>query len=202
MADPDIRLLVAAGSTRSASAEPASDPPTLEAICRLRAQVWRETGNVAPAVFGGGRWSDEHDAAAMHWVVRDDAGLLVAAARLSVHERLADVPEAEAYAAAGLDLEGRIGAPAHLVVAAAVRGHGLFLQLADAQNAAARAAECRFLVCQASPAMKRLLPRRGWHEIGRAPADDRFPGVGFVVMVLELANTPAPTPAPSVGGVS
>jgi len=179
-----------------------TDPLTLEAIFRLRAQVWRETGDVSPSALRGGRWSDEHDSAAMHWVVRDDTGALLAAARLSVHARLADVPEAEAYAAAGLDLEGPIGAPAHLVVAAPARGHGLFVQLADTQNAASRAAGCTFLVCQASPAMRRLLPRRGWQEIAAAPADERFPGVGFVVMVLELASAPACSSTPSLRRVS
>ena len=34
--------------------------------------------------------------------------------------------------------------------------------------------------------MRRLLARRGWHEAGPAPPDDRFPGAGFTVMVLEL----------------
>jgi len=57
-----------------------TDPATLERTYRLRAQVWRETGNASPAAFRGGRWSDEHDSAAMHWVVRDDAGQLLAAA--------------------------------------------------------------------------------------------------------------------------
>jgi GNAT superfamily N-acetyltransferase len=180
-----------------------SDTATLEAVFRLRAQVWRETGAVSPAAFAEGRWSDEHDAGAMHWVVRDDAGELVAAARLSVHERLDDVPEAEAYAAAGLDLAGPIGAPAHLVIAAAARGRGIFLQLAETQNAAARAAGCPHLVCQAAPTMRRLLARRGWRVIGPAPADDRFPGVGFVVMTLELGSEPKPADAaPSARRVS
>ena len=88
--------------------ERAADTPTLEAIYRLRAAVWRETGDVAQAAFADGRWSDEHDAASTHWVIRDGEEL-VAAARLSVHERLADVPEAEEYAAAGVRLDGRIG---------------------------------------------------------------------------------------------
>jgi len=50
--------------------------------------------------------------------------------------------------------------------------------------------------------MRRLLVRRGWHETGPAPADDRFPGVEFVVMVLELATAPASPPTPSAGRVS
>jgi len=35
--------------------------------------------------------------------------------------------------------------------------------------------------------MRRLLVRRGWREAGPGLADDRFPGVGFAVMVLALA---------------
>ena len=167
--------------------ERVTDTPTLEAIYRLRAAVWLQTGDIAQAAFRDGRWSDEHDAIATHWVIRDGHEL-VAAARLSVHERLADVPEAEEYAAAGLRLEGRIAAPARVVVAAAARRHGLASQLLDAQDEAARAARCTFAVRQASPSMSRLLQRRGWRSFGPASADERFPGVRFEVMVLELAR--------------
>ena len=166
--------------------ERVADPPTLEAIYRLRAAVWRETGDIAQAAFADGGWSDEHDPASIHWVVRDGAGELVAAARLSVHERLADVPEAAEYVAAGLVLEGRIASPARVVVAAAARRHGLAWQLLDAQDAAAREAGCAFAVRQSSPAMSRLLRRRGWQDAGLAGRDERFPGVRFEVMVLKL----------------
>jgi GNAT superfamily N-acetyltransferase len=167
--------------------ERVGDAATLAAIYRLRAAVWRETGDVAQAAFPGGSWSDEHDPAALHWVIRDGEEL-VAAARLSVHERLADVPESDEYAAAGLALEGRIAAPARVVVAAAARRRGLAGRLLDAQDAAARDAGCAFAVRQASPAMTRLLERRGWQSAGPARRDERFPGVRFEVMVLELAR--------------
>lgn len=164
----------------------ASDVPTLEAIYRLRAEVWRETGDVSQAAFADGSWSDAHDATSLHWVVRD-GDALVAAARLSIHECLGDVPEAEEYAAVGLRHDGRIAAPARVVVASAARRHGLAGQLLDAQDAAARAAGCTFSVRQASPSMARLLTRRGWTSLGPAGRDERFPGVRFEVMVLELA---------------
>ena len=35
--------------------------------------------------------------------------------------------------------------------------------------------------------MSRLLARRGWRDAGPARLDERFPGVRFEVMVLELA---------------
>jgi GNAT superfamily N-acetyltransferase len=165
--------------------ERVTDAPTLDAIYRLRASVWRETGDIALAAFRDGRWSDEHDPVSTHWVIRDD-DRLVAAARLSVHERLGDVPEAEEYTAVGLHLQGRIAAPARVVVAAEARRHGLASQLLDVQDAAARDAGCAFAVRQSSPAMCRLLERRGWRAAGPAGLDERFPGVRFHVMVLEL----------------
>ena len=85
------------------------------------------------------------------------------------------------------DLEGRIAAAARVVVAAAARRRGLAWQLCDARDEAARAAGCSFAVCQSSPVMTRLLQRRGWREIGPAGRDERFPGVRFTIMVLELA---------------
>lgn len=162
-----------------------TDPDTLEAIYRLRAAIWRETADVAQSAFADGTWSDEHDPGSLHWVMRDGRQL-VGAARLSIHQRLADVPEAGEYAAAGLRLQGSIAAPARVVVAAAARGRGLAGQLLDAQDAAALAAGARYAVRQASPAMCRLLRRRGWRDVGPAGRDERFPGVRFEVMMFEL----------------
>ena len=163
-----------------------TDAPTLEAIYRLRVAVWREAGAIAEAAFPDGRWCDEEDGAAIHWAIRagDD---LVAAARLSVHEQLADVPDADEYAAVGLRLEGRIAVPARFVAARAC-GHGLTALLRETWIEVARAAGSQYAVCQASPGMRRIARRRGWHEAGPARPDDRFPGVKFVIMVLELGS--------------
>jgi hypothetical protein len=108
--------------------ELATDPPTLEAIYRLRAAVWSQTAGTSQTAFRDGRWSDEHDPAGTHRVFRH-GDEVVAAGRQSLHDRLADVPEAEAYAAAGLELRGRIAAPAHLVVAVAARRRVLVLRV-------------------------------------------------------------------------
>ena len=163
-----------------------TDPPTLEAIYRLRAEVWRATVPVAAAAFAGDRWCDDVDGASIHWAIRS-GDELVAAARLSVHERLAEVPDAEEYAAVGLRLEGPIAVPARIVVATRARGHGLTAQLRNAWMDAARAAGSRFAVCQAAPEMRRIARGRGWYEAGPAAPDERFPGVAFAIMVLELA---------------
>ena len=164
-----------------------TDAPTLEAIYRLRLAVWSEAGTVSEAAFPDGRWYDEEDAVAIQWAFRagDD---VVAAARLSVHEQLADVPDADEYAAVGLRLEGRIAVPARFVVARRACGHGLTAVLRETWIADARAAGSRFAVCQASPEMRRIALGRGWYEVGPARPDERFPGVEFVIMVLELGS--------------
>lgn len=90
--------------------ERVTDPPTLDAIYRLRVDVWRETGISSASAFPDGRWCDAPDADSIHWGVHHD-GELVAAMRLSMHERLTDVPDVEEYLAVGLRLEGPIALP-------------------------------------------------------------------------------------------
>lgn len=167
--------------------ERVTDPPTLDAIYRLRVNVWLQTATASPSAFPDGRWCDAQDADSVHWGIRHE-GELVAAIRLSMHERLADVPDAEEYLAVGLRLEGPIAAPARLVVAARARRYGLSAQLRDAWMQAAHGARCTFGVCQASPDGRRILRSRGWYEAGPAAADERFPGVEFVIMVLDLGS--------------
>jgi GNAT superfamily N-acetyltransferase len=162
----------------------------LDAIAVLRAEVWQASGGVAAAAFPEGRWHDDCDLNATHWTIRDENNRLVAAARLTVHPTLADVPEAEEYARYGLDLEGPIAAPARVVVCPGAQGRGLGQRLLDAQDQTARRLGARHAVRQASPAMVRLLVHRGWRIIGPARTDPRFPEVQFQVAVLTLGTTP------------
>jgi GNAT superfamily N-acetyltransferase len=161
------------------------DEAGIEAICELRGSVWRETGAVSPDAFPSGGWRDGFDAVSRHWAFTLD-GRMVAAARLSVHDRLDEVPEATEYLGAGLRLEGRIAAPARVVVAASARRRGLAWRLLDVQEEAARDAGALHAVAQSSPGMVRLRERRGWRDIAPASPDPRFPGVRFRVMTLAL----------------
>jgi GNAT superfamily N-acetyltransferase len=163
------------------------DPRVLDEICAFRAQTWRAVGGLAASAFAEGQWRDDDDARGRHWIVRDGAGRLVAAARLTMHATLAEVPEAEEYLRYGLRLHGPIAAPARVVVSPADQGAGLGRRLLQAQDEAALAAGARHAVRQASPAMVRLLLPRGWRVVGPASTDPRFPGVPFQVAVLDFA---------------
>jgi GNAT superfamily N-acetyltransferase len=119
-------------------------------------------------------------------MVLDEQGMLVAGASLAVHEHLGQIDEPEAYVAYGLKADGVVAAPARVIVHPAHRGGGIAQQLLDTQDTAARKAGATLAVRQASPAMRRLLERRGWCYHGPGPADPRFPGTEFSVMSLDL----------------
>lgn len=161
-------------------------PPGREAeLFRLRARVWVEEG-ADPAAFPAGEWRDVHDATRQHWIVTD-GGVLVGGASLALHPALDALDEPEAYVGVPLPAGGGlIAAPGRVVVLASHRGGGIAQRLLDVQDAEARARGAVLAVRQASPAMRRLLERRGWRYHHAGPPDARFPGVTFSVMSLPL----------------
>jgi GNAT superfamily N-acetyltransferase len=160
---------------------PAERLPDLYA---LRARVWIGEG-ADPAAFPDGCWTDAHDGLRRHWVVLDGERI-VAGASLAVHANLAGIDEPDAYRLVTPPRSGWIAAPARVVVESDYRGYGLAQMLLDKQDEAARTEKAVLAVRQASPAMRRLLERRGWKYHGPGPADPRFPGVAFSVMSLSL----------------
>lgn len=164
------------------------DPDRLRELYELRARVWIEEG-ADPAAFPDGSWSNAADAHRTHWVVLDD-DRIVGGASASFHSTMADLEEPEAYVAIPTPPPGIIAAPARVVVDSAYRGQGIAGALVDRQDQTARDAGAVLAVRQASPAMTRILERRGWRDHGLAPADARFPGIPFAVMSLTFEATP------------
>jgi len=160
------------------------DPDRLPELYALRARVWIEEG-ADPEAFPGGVWSDPHDSHRLHWVGLD-GGRIIAGASLCFHHSIADVDEPEAYWMITPPRSGPIAAPDRVIVERTYRRHGLAQALLDRQDEAARATQAALALRQASPAMRRLLERRGWQYHGPGPADSRFPGVEFSVMTLTL----------------
>ena len=163
-----------------------SDSESLAQIFRFREQVWRATGGISADAFANGSWEDEWDAEGTHWVIRDEDIQIVASARLTVHENIRAVPEAEEYLRYGYLPSGRIASPARVVVSPECQGRGLGKRLLAVQDEHALASGAAHAVRQASPAMIRLLVPRGWRVLGPARSDPRFPGVEFQVATLDL----------------
>lgn len=63
----------------------------------LRYRVWSKEVQLPDSFQGAGLICDDHDDHARHWGVLSDTGCLVGSARLCVHERVQDIPEADCY---------------------------------------------------------------------------------------------------------
>jgi GNAT superfamily N-acetyltransferase len=129
------------------------DEDLLAKIGRLRIEAWEtETARAAEQSV----WVDECDRVAWHWVVFRD-GLAVAAARLSLHGELAEMPESECY-------EGVFSAPPktpiaslnRLVVHPSARGSGISRRLDLIRLEAAERLGARVAILSTASGPRRL----------------------------------------------
>jgi predicted GNAT family N-acyltransferase len=96
-----------------------------ETIGRLRIRAWDADGERPfHAAATDSIWLDRHDDTAEHFVVERDC-MVVAAARVSLHERESDLPDAELIAGYTEDLKWPVASINRLVVAPETRGCGL-----------------------------------------------------------------------------
>ncbi|WP_373514741.1 GNAT family N-acetyltransferase, partial [Persicitalea sp.] len=105
-------------------------PERILDIGKFRIEGWRNEKGVDPDFFAQKTWLDELDKKAKHWIVTDGEEI-VAAARLSLHDSLDDVPYADMLTPEHQrHFESRkLASLNRLVVAPEYRGHGLSGQL-------------------------------------------------------------------------
>ena len=129
------------------------DEGLLAKVGRLRIEAW-ETKTARAAEQSD--WLDEFDRVALHWVVCRD-GLPVAAARLSLHHELAEVPDSECYAGIfSWPLETPIASLNRLVVHPSARGSGLGRQLDLIRLEAAERLGARVVILSTSSGHRRI----------------------------------------------
>lgn len=133
--------------------ERVTDAGVLEAIYRLRVTAWRAR---VPAFPDIGKWSDEYDADALHWAAFERSEL-VAAARLSVHDGMKTLCDAEIYSRhLPPDMEGPIAVISRLVVAPAHGKRGLPALLDYTRLDYARRLGCVCVLADAHPSTGRV----------------------------------------------
>lgn len=163
------------------------DAATLEEIGRLRIIAWEYDGERPSIAAGcGDVWLDEHDSHAHHWVIKKN-GVLLAAARLCVHNSKDALPDAASLS----DFLHKILFPAaffnRLVVHPSARGKGLASKIDDERlRFAAKQGAKLALIHTHNPLRLKQLQASGWSILGETSKRfvSRFPDYILVKSLL------------------
>lgn len=170
----------------------AAEPLVLEAILQLRQVVWAAQ---APFPVSFDDVADEFERTARHWAVFDGERV-IASARLSIHGRIAEVPEAVCLAGVFAEQPPRpIGFMSRLVVAPDYRRRGLGRQLDEIRVAAADDAGCQSLLALvfdvSGDARREQFVSLGFHVVGRGQRDThpQFSKLAAPLVLLRCSPT-------------
>jgi GNAT superfamily N-acetyltransferase len=145
-----------------------------EIVFGLRVESWKSVGVLVDGAYPADVCQDEHDEHALHWAVTD-AERVVGAARMCIHNRVEELPDAGFF----LGLEDAalppIAALNRLVVHPRYQRRGLSHALDQIRIREARERGCRSVWCVAPPIRWAPLQRQGFEVL--APVDlSRPPG--------------------------
>ena len=122
-----------------------SDIPLMTRIGELRVRAWKARQPDFPDMT---IWLDMFDASARHWAILQGA-VPVAAARMTIHNDLSEVPNAEIFTDAfPHGLAGPIASINRLVVVPACAGRGLSRMLDEVRVSAARRENCAHMIVE------------------------------------------------------
>jgi GNAT superfamily N-acetyltransferase len=127
-----------------------SNPSLLEQVYKLRIMAWQ--GKVEIPSYQT-QWIDPEDGLAQHWAIILEQQV-VAAARLSMHATVAELPDPEGYVGVLSELPDPIGSLNRCVVHPDFRHRGLTRVLDQARINAGKDGGCRCLVICATDAHK------------------------------------------------
>jgi GNAT superfamily N-acetyltransferase len=173
-----------------------TDSAVLRQILALRVLAWRSFINIDPELH---EWTDKHDATGRHWAILD-GDTVVAAGRLSIHERLGDVPDSEVYVPVlSMPMAPPIASMNRLVVHPEYRGRGLSDELDEIRISAAEAAGCTCVIGHTNAGNKRIaqLVREGFQPLGTGRRNEQGILKGLVGVVI-YCHLPRLAPTPNV----
>lgn len=168
-------------------------PTRMNEIGKFRIKGWKNEKGINPAFFSQEAWLEELDERSYHWVVTKGPHI-VAAARLSIHTSLDDVPYAHLLKPMHrVQFEGKCVASINrLVVDPDFRRAGLShcLDLVRIERAKTKNAD----VVIAFPQQLRLSPlvKKGFTLIEQLENIPEMPERPFYVMSMDLALNPNP----------
>lgn len=143
-------------------------PSIIRDIGKLRASVWFEEGHLSPCVCPNGVWLDELDeldSRGNHWAAFD-GNRIVAAARLTLHHSLEDMPQSDEFSPYDLEIGLPYAFMSRLVVEKAYRGRGLARRLDGLRLREAALKGAKAVLVLATPCRVKTLQKQGVVHFG------------------------------------
>ncbi|QEH38505.1 hypothetical protein OJF2_71080 [Aquisphaera giovannonii] len=159
-------------------------PACLGEVLRLRARAWATEGLLPPGQGPGADRADPLDGSARHWVIRS-AGELAAAARMTFHESMEDLPDEGLRSRPTRALRPPFAAMNRLVVAPEWRGRGFARLLDECRIRDALEAGCTCVLVEAHGPRIRALGELGFELMHRV--DSRFRGTDGHIRLVPSA---------------
>jgi hypothetical protein len=161
-----------------------TDPSVLEEIYALRVIAWKGRGHIADTMT---KWVDEFDSIALHFAVMEGA-IPRAAARMTIHANIEEVPEAGVYTGLITDLPPPICSFNRCVVHPEYQNRGFACSLDIVRIAIARSLKCGSIVTNAGTLRRSTqFERLGFRYMGEGPEIDFIlPDIPSLVHMLIL----------------
>jgi GNAT superfamily N-acetyltransferase len=175
----------AAAETSWAAPVPVVRAAELDCIFEFRESIWRnERGLIDAGQLDLQAFRDAHDAHGFHWMITLH-GSIVAAARMCIHDRPAELPYHDGFCHLPLDLPAPFASLNRMVVHPSVRRQGITRPLTKVRIDAARSMGARSMVVEAAPNRVSTLRELGFVELGQSNGQ---PGdlVRYTLMCLDL----------------
>jgi predicted GNAT family N-acyltransferase len=152
---------------------------------KLRYRVWSKETRLVDSIHQMGAICDEHEAHSRHWAAFSQEGILVASARLCMHDAKERVPDEYCYT--GLDLPPPLASINRLVVERSARNRGIAEQLDLQRIEAAKNAGAACIVgAPTSDNRIRALGKLGFSLKGSRGKSHYLEDFWLSVMVLDL----------------
>ncbi|MDQ6963273.1 MAG: GNAT family N-acetyltransferase [Mariprofundaceae bacterium] len=143
-----------------------TDPTQFDDIAALRADIWQCEGFTIQSLNKKGQWFDELDAVAIHWVIFYQQKL-IAAARLSLHLHVKEIPYAYLFSNHDLPLTSPFALLSRLVVSKPMRRRGIAKNLDQLRIQEAQKHRANHSIVLAAPHRVNALKKLGFIGVGK-----------------------------------
>lgn len=161
-------------------------PDYINEMGKLRIIAWEKEG-IIPDLIAKKVWLDELDKSAIHWILLEDEKL-VASARMTLHNSVAEVPYSEMFAKFDLShLKSPVAALNRLVVNPKYKGEGIARQLDIARIETAKEIGIKTIIGEAVPWRVEPLLELGFKFVGQIGDIKEIPGVELTLITMEFS---------------